>query len=352
MLFLEYLLKGSLNLYFLIDKENTIYYFIEKEGVLYELSNKEQLKHIEGETYHVKSNQYIRVLNYLIQESPTASSKVDRTRYNHKSLIQIAKDYHYDVCDSNECIIYTRNQKKLNDVKWQFKIGLSFNYSNSKTKVTNNIMFLESWGNRINREHYAPQLIRSNLGNNFNKTNFIISKEDYLPGLYLNISPNWRTSFQLEFWYKKSEMQSEQFSIENKSISIPLLIKREFFYHKKISPFIDFGLSYNYYFNPKLSELSILYSYPETRNYNVSMQTRSIHLNDYEIKLVNNNCFGILFGCGLSYNISKKHGIEIEVRKVYNFFKSKQEFLNENIIFSSNFKENSTVIKFGYNYAF
>jgi len=351
-LFLEYLLKGSLNLYFLIDRRNAKYYFIEKEGVMYELSNEQRLKYIDGKRYRVNSKKYIGVLKCLVKESPTAFSKVESTDFDHKSFIQIVRDYHHDICDSKDCIIYTREQKRLNDVKWQFKVGISFNYSFSKTETTNDIMYS---GIRVSNDpggYYVPELISSNLGYEFGEDKFVSNHNYSYPGLYFNISPNSRTSFQVEFWYNKNQFHNNQSIIENKSISIPFIIKREFLYHKKLRPFIDFGLSYSYYFNPKLTELSLEYKYPVENDIAINMSSESIFFKTYEYQLMNNHRFGLIFGCGLSYDLNIKHGLQLEVRKVFKSFNSKEESLGEYISFSSDFFEKSTVIKFGYNYSF
>ena len=351
-LFLEYLLDGSLDLYFVIDKRNVKYYFIEKEGVMYELSNEKKIVNIDGKTYRVNSNKYIGILKFLLKESPTAYSKIENTGFNHKSFIQIAKDYHQDVCDSEDCIIYTRDQKRLNDVKWRFNVGISVNYNFSKTEITSDINYSGITVANDPGKYYVPKLTSSNVGDKIGENRFVSNYNYIYPGLYFNISPGHRTSFQVEFWYKENQLSNNQYTIKSKSISIPFIIKREFLYHKKLSPFIDLGLSYNYHFNPKLNELSLEYTYPVPNDIAINMYSESISLKNYEYQLTSNSRFGLMFGCGLSYDINKKHALLVEMRKVFNSFKSKKESIAKYLSLSSDFSEKSTVINIGYYYSF
>lgn len=349
-MFLQYLVEGSLNLYFLITEQDERYYFIEKEGVMAELSNEEVFVKKDGKTYRGKSKRYIGVLSYMVQESPTALSKVERTSFDHNSFIQITKDYHQDVCDSVECIIYSREQKRLNDAKWQFKVGVSFNHSFSKNEISNYINYL---GPNVfyKQEFYTSELISSNLAEKFGKNGIVINNSYSYPGFYFNISPNWRTSFQVEIKYKKSQLVTNQFTIENKSISIPLIIKREFLYYKKLSPFIVLGCVYDYHFNSILSELNVEYTYPVFVDNAIDMTSETILLNNYHHQL-NNHSIGLVFGCGLDFDINEKHGLQINVRRVLTNYSSTIQDLGEYIQFSTDFVEKSTEFMFGYNYSF
>lgn len=357
-LFLEFLVEGSLNLYFYTDLHGFHHYYAEKNNVLYELTNEKQIQEIDGKKYNSYSNAYIGILKYLMQESPSAFSNAEKTGFNHKSLIKITADYHQDICDSVECIVYSKNQKKLNDTKWIFKVGAYYNYRFSETEISNSIgyngpyILYSSLSEDLLLIEYDGELISTNLGKQFGDNKAFINHTSSYPSLYFNFSPNWRTSFQIEFLYTKSQLISDQITIENKYISIPISIKREFLFYKKLSPFINIGLSYNYHFNPKLNELSIDYSYP-IQNYNsVSTLTESILLNNYKYKLTKSHRVGFVVGCGLTYDINKKHGLQFEVRKVLNSYFADEQAIDANTSVQASFKEKSTEFKIGYNYTF
>lgn len=125
-LFLEYLVDGIADLYYLRDPLNE-YYYIEKNGVLSELSNKEITIHVEGDglehndrTFVKNSNQYVGVLNYLFQDGKEMAPKIARTDFQYRSLINLTKDYHEAVCKDGKCIDYTRSA----DQKVYLEIGV------------------------------------------------------------------------------------------------------------------------------------------------------------------------------------------------------------------------------------
>jgi hypothetical protein len=112
--FLEYLVDGIADLYYLKEPLNE-YYFIEKDGLLTRLSNEEKSILIEGglahndRTYIKNSNQYKGVLNYLFQDGKGMSDLIAKTDFQYRSLINLTKDYHNTVCSDYRCIDFTRS---------------------------------------------------------------------------------------------------------------------------------------------------------------------------------------------------------------------------------------------------
>lgn len=120
--FLEYLIHGKLDIYYLRD-DTTDHYYIEKEDVsLRELPYQEVLEenNEDGKLYYKKKTKYIGLLHYYLRDAPKLQSKIDglRTLY-HDNLISIAEDYHKAVCDGEKCIIY---EKKLPKFKADLEI--------------------------------------------------------------------------------------------------------------------------------------------------------------------------------------------------------------------------------------
>ena len=117
--FLEYLVAGIVDLYYLRELQKE-YYFFEKDGQLTPLSNDGSVitvkaKGYSGEyesNYYKNSNQYKRVLTYFFQDSPAVSSKIQNTRFDYKSLINITVDYHNAVCFDKKCIDFTKSTKQ------------------------------------------------------------------------------------------------------------------------------------------------------------------------------------------------------------------------------------------------
>lgn len=115
--FLEFLVKGKINVYYLRDTIGD-HYFLEKEGMpLTELPYDENIKYIDDKRVHFTSNKHIGILNYYMQDAPEFQKRISEIGIpDHKSLIELSEDYHNKVCKEGACIIYEKKQPyvKLN----------------------------------------------------------------------------------------------------------------------------------------------------------------------------------------------------------------------------------------------
>jgi len=130
--FLEWLIKGKLNLYLYADSMNSIRYFIEKEGdVLHELHNTK--KEVEFSSYTITKDQreYVKELISLLQDTPDLFSEIQKSNFDFKSLIRIAKEYHNRVCTNEECIVFERPRRKI-----VLTVGLVGEYFTSQVNMT------------------------------------------------------------------------------------------------------------------------------------------------------------------------------------------------------------------------
>jgi hypothetical protein len=120
LIFLEFLVKGRVNLYYSRSMKGERY-FLEKEGSpLTELPYEEGVKEIDGKRYYFESKKHIGFLKYYLSDAPVLDSKlITLGRPDHESLIQIAEDYHNVVCDGEKCIIY---KKKLPPFKMNLEL--------------------------------------------------------------------------------------------------------------------------------------------------------------------------------------------------------------------------------------
>ena len=111
MVFLEFLIKGKVNVYYLRDDAGD-HYYLDKEGErLTELVYSEEVKMIKERRYLIKSNKHIGVLSYYMQDAPDLQPKIKSiTKPEQQNLINLAEKYHNEVCKGEECIIF---EKKL-----------------------------------------------------------------------------------------------------------------------------------------------------------------------------------------------------------------------------------------------
>ena len=110
--FLEYLVKGIVDLFYYKDVGKE-YYFVQKNTLLMLLSNDVSIVTVEenglnGEyekSYYKNSNQYKRILQYLFKESPEVLKEIPNTAFDYRPLIKITKDYHNSVAKTINVLI-------------------------------------------------------------------------------------------------------------------------------------------------------------------------------------------------------------------------------------------------------
>ena len=145
--FLEYLVAGIVDLYYLKDAGRELY-FIQKDTLLTSLSNEGSLVTVKENgagagnesTYYKNSNQYKRVLQFLFQESPSTLKKINSTNFGYKPLIKITKDYHNSVCHDKKCIDYTKSTDRRIFIEPSAGIINSWMGLSTSTELTHNLM--------------------------------------------------------------------------------------------------------------------------------------------------------------------------------------------------------------------
>lgn len=112
-IFLEYLLHGMKSLYFYEAEGNIPVYFVEDHNQLVKIDAPRLSRQTATFQYKNQTDRYIPLLHYAFKDCPDLSSKIDRTRFNRKGLVELAKDYHYAMCISNEdCIEFEAKEEK------------------------------------------------------------------------------------------------------------------------------------------------------------------------------------------------------------------------------------------------
>lgn len=129
--FVEFLIKGKANIYFL--KTDTELYFLEIDNQIIELKNSTEIKYKEGRDFLVEKKEYIGLLNYYLKEAKL-QSEIKSSRLENKSLITIARKYHESVCENEECIVYEKQTKKIT-----FDAGLMAGFSNKTLELTQSL---------------------------------------------------------------------------------------------------------------------------------------------------------------------------------------------------------------------
>lgn len=109
--FLEYLINGEINMYYMSD-ETGDHYYLDKDGVrLTEIVYGKGEKIIDGREVVLQSTKHMGLLFYYMHDAPELKSKIEDIEVpNHESLIKIAEEYHEAVCDGEKCIVYKKKE--------------------------------------------------------------------------------------------------------------------------------------------------------------------------------------------------------------------------------------------------
>jgi hypothetical protein len=114
MVFLEFLIKGKISIYYMFDSAGWHYYIEKENEKLVELPFYEKEKIIDSEGIQFESKKHQGILFYLMQDAPQVRSEILEMKMpDHQSLIKLASDYHRIVCNNNECIIFEKKQPAL-----------------------------------------------------------------------------------------------------------------------------------------------------------------------------------------------------------------------------------------------
>jgi hypothetical protein len=108
--FLEFLIQGALNIYYLRNENGEFYYIEKKGGDLIELPYEEGIRSRNNVDYYYQSTLHFGVLKLVLKDAPDLDSQIDKIKKpEHRNLINLAKSYHNEVCKDEKCIIYEKN---------------------------------------------------------------------------------------------------------------------------------------------------------------------------------------------------------------------------------------------------
>jgi hypothetical protein len=108
--FLEYLINGKVNIYYMRDVAGDHYYVDKKYMKLTELPFEEGIKHLDNKRVYYETTRHIGLLSLYMQDAPKIQAQIKSIRKpDHQNLIKLAEDYHNLVCQNEECIIYEKS---------------------------------------------------------------------------------------------------------------------------------------------------------------------------------------------------------------------------------------------------
>lgn len=297
-LFLEYLVNGIVDLYYL-KRSGSEYFFMEKDSILYPLTNEEKIVSENYVRYYKKSNDYVHKLQWLLKDAQSLSNEINTASFNHKDLIRITKDYHEKVCRGEECIVYFNRSKLLNKTKWLVSFGVSVDYTRSNVHPDMYFKNNKVW------DYSGPPPFYSY----YNIVNTNIPSDDlgqaFVPGVFINVNRNSRWSIQVDAKYQAIDYSWLKVS----RIQFLALVNYDLLRYHKLIPYISFGIEANKNLSLKLKDVFIVYDQLAPGSVIVRYTQQLPKSN-----LKNAHSFGLIyFGCGLKYHLNNRHDLHLSV---------------------------------------
>jgi len=155
--FLEFLIQGQINIYYLRDVVGNHYYLEKNSSGIVEIPYEEGIEDVNNTSYFYETKTHLGILNYFMQDAPGFQKEIAKMgKPEHNSLIKLAEDYHNQVCKDRACMIY---EKKLE----LFKLNLEISGGLVNYQLVDNILektyfqggiITHIWMPRVNENWY------------------------------------------------------------------------------------------------------------------------------------------------------------------------------------------------------
>lgn len=149
LVFVEFLIKGIVNLYFY--KDETEHYYVEKNSAIFELKNTSEIKEIEDVWYEKNKEEYKGLMTYLLKDA-NMQTDIRNAKLQHKNLIRLAKKYHETVCTDEGCIIFEK-EENLVSFRSSVLVGPTLNSFNFGNRMKSNFGLGYMIGYRLTAEN-------------------------------------------------------------------------------------------------------------------------------------------------------------------------------------------------------
>ncbi len=98
--FLEFLIKGKVSIYYMRDDNGDHYYLDKEDEKLIEIPYEAGTKFVGYKEVFYESKKHIGLLNYYMKDAPEFHSRIQSMKKpKHQNLIKLAEDYHNVVCE-------------------------------------------------------------------------------------------------------------------------------------------------------------------------------------------------------------------------------------------------------------
>lgn len=229
--FLEFLVKGQINLYYKKLADNDLYFMEDSSGRIIDITPKtvEVYKHGVQRGY-VPDKSGKGKLKYLMRDAPKIQSRIDNITFDHKSLINITTNYHNEICNNNDCVVYYRTIKPV-----KLRYNVDFGISDGEL----DLIIMSNFGNH-------KKVNFSSNGNDFLITGGVLV-HDLIPSrekFYIGLNIHYRNSTYEHNYTGKSDLgRDTSYFLNLNCQNIGLTTKGYSDLRKGIfKPFVSYGL--------------------------------------------------------------------------------------------------------------
>ncbi len=282
--FLEFLVQGTMNLYFYSEpvSQQNYYFFENTEGIMYPVTKRPD-RIIDDKVK--KDNNYKGVLNLIFQDYPTLTRNLNSIRFDRKDMILLAKKYSELTCTpGNECIEFENDYKKQY-IRVEFSVYAGLQLQRYCFKQREFPGF------------YNPESLFPCIGGQFN-----VSSPRLLKSLSLQVDASLsEIKGETERIYETAKTY-QKYTFEAFSANAKLGFKYTY-PSGKICPTIEAGYSITHLFNPSST------FYNETRGYEQSVKTETT-----KDKLLPQDWFmGWYAAIGINYLLKNENAILLRI---------------------------------------
>lgn len=140
--FAEFLVQGKMNLYCVADKYDEYFFFEREDGEMEQLTNRSVISSSSvqkaKEDKRITKEQYGKV-RFLLHDSRTAVNRMNDMDVSRKTLVEVVRDYHHDVCtDGSSCIVYEYKEQS-DRMKAHIKVFAGYAYFSHERTLNQNL---------------------------------------------------------------------------------------------------------------------------------------------------------------------------------------------------------------------
>ena len=225
--FAEYLLQGSVSLYYVRDIHTQYYYWVDEDGKVARMAYDGEKSNVPSDDQLFRKKRIMEV-SQLLGKSAEAQKRLWKTNYSASDLMDLTREYDETYCaDAGECVQFEFDaEKKYSiDIRLRIEAGVNFN------TVRNKHYTGENW---IETSCTYPYF---GIGADFNVPRF--SKILFLETL-LTLNKKSGSYDEIDYLKKLTAMHFEYYDLE-----LQLGPSIRFLPDNKVCPFIRGGFSFN-----------------------------------------------------------------------------------------------------------